>query len=154
MNCNISFFVCFFLWLFVRASKSLKSRQRKARHTVLNATIYKDQFIKWRLTIVLREILYVCPRVNLGALICLGLKLKKMIKTNMFIKFGVKYVLQTKTRYIAIKQWKALLRQLLNVSLMALISWLNTLSVNFYAFPLRVSCLWFSISGVFFLQFL
>ena len=27
--------------------------------------------------IVLREIWYVCPRLNLGALICLGLKLKK-----------------------------------------------------------------------------
>ena len=29
---------------------------------------------------------------------------KKMIKTNMLIKFDVKYVLQTKTRYITIKQ--------------------------------------------------
>ena len=27
--------------------------------------------------IVLREIWYVCPRLNLGSLICLGLKLKK-----------------------------------------------------------------------------
>ena len=33
-----------------------------------------------------------------------GVKTKKMTKTNMFIKFGVKYVLQTKTRYIAIKK--------------------------------------------------
>ena len=33
-----------------------------------------------------------------------GVKTKKMVKTNMFIKSGVKYVLQTKTRYIAIKK--------------------------------------------------
>ena len=62
---------------FVRALKSLKSHQHKTRQTVLNATIYKYQFIKWRLTILLREILYVCPHLNLGALIRLGLKLKK-----------------------------------------------------------------------------
>ena len=56
MNCNIILSVCFFYLTFIRASKSLKSRQRKTRHKVLNATIYKYQFIKWRLTIVLREI--------------------------------------------------------------------------------------------------
>ena len=56
MNCNIILSVCFFYVTFKRASKSFKSRQRKTRHTVLNATIYKYQFIKWRLTIVLKEI--------------------------------------------------------------------------------------------------
>ena len=77
MNCNIILSVCFYSLTSVRASKSLKSRQCKLRHTVLNATICKNQFLKWHLTIVLREIWYVCPPLNLGALICLGLKLKK-----------------------------------------------------------------------------
>ena len=62
----------FFSLTFIRTSRSLKSRQCKARHK-----IYKYQFIEWRLRIVLRETLYVCPRLNLGALICLGLKQKK-----------------------------------------------------------------------------
>ena len=56
----------FFSLTFAHASKSLKSCQRKTTHTVLNATVCKYQFIKWCLTIVLREIWYVCPRLNLG----------------------------------------------------------------------------------------